>query len=68
MKPDPLRGPKLKLERAKQHIRDTETAIRDFISGNPYEMFTEIDPPIYNVWKQQTKTNKSPHPGNSEVR
>lgn len=25
-------------------------------------------PPLYNVWKQQEKTNGSRHPGNSEVR
>ena len=29
---------------------------------------TDFQPPIYNVWKQQTKTNGSNHFGNSEVR
>ena len=29
---------------------------------------TDFAPPIYNVWKQQTKTNGSNHFGNSEVR
>jgi ParB-like chromosome segregation protein Spo0J len=29
---------------------------------------TDFDPPIYNVWKQQTKTDGSSHFGNSEVR
>ena len=28
----------------------------------------DFAPPIYNVWKQQTKTNGSNHFGNSEVR
>lgn len=43
MKPDPLRGPKLKLERANRHIRDTESAVRDFILRNPYRMFSEVN-------------------------
>lgn len=43
MQPDPLRGPKLKLERAKCHIRDTEAAVRKFILGYPYEIFTKVD-------------------------
>jgi len=29
---------------------------------------TDFDPPIYNVWKQQTKSEGSSHFGNSEVR
>jgi hypothetical protein len=29
---------------------------------------TDFDPPIYNVWKQQSKTEGSSHFGNSEVR
>jgi len=29
---------------------------------------TDFDPPLYNVWKQQTKTLGSDHFGNSEVR
>lgn len=29
---------------------------------------TDFDPPIYNVWKQQTKTSGTSHFGNSEVR
>jgi hypothetical protein len=28
----------------------------------------EFDPPLYNVWKQQTKTEGPSHPGNTEVR
>ncbi len=28
---------------------------------------SDFDPPIYNIWKQQTKTTGSDHPGNSEV-
>ena len=29
---------------------------------------TDFEPPIYNIWKQQTKTSGSSHFGNSEVR
>ncbi len=29
---------------------------------------TDFEPPIYNIWKQQTKTEGSSHFGNSEVR
>lgn len=32
------------------------------------EHATDFDIPIYNIWKQQTKTNGSNHFGNSEVR
>jgi hypothetical protein len=28
----------------------------------------DFDPPLYNVWKQQEKTQGSSHYGNSEVR
>lgn len=40
---------------AKNHKSDAEHA-------------TDFDPPIYNIWKQQTKTEGSSHFGNSEVR
>ncbi len=32
------------------------------------ENWRDFDPPIYNVWKQQTKTNAVGHFGNSEAR
>lgn len=32
------------------------------------EHATDFDPPIYNVWKQQDKSNANSHFGNSEVR
>jgi hypothetical protein len=32
------------------------------------EHATDFDPPIYNIWKQQLKTNGSSHFGNSEIR
>jgi hypothetical protein len=32
------------------------------------EHATDFTPPIYNIWKQQEKTNGSSHFGNSEVR
>lgn len=32
------------------------------------EHAADFDPPIYNIWKQQTKTEGSSHFGNSEVR
>jgi len=31
------------------------------------EHATDFDPPIYNVWKQQKKTNNGDHFGNSEI-
>jgi len=32
------------------------------------EHAVEFDPPIYNIWKQQTKSSGSEHPGNSEAK
>jgi hypothetical protein len=32
------------------------------------EHANEFDPPIYNIWKQQEKSNAVSHFGNSEVR
>ena len=32
------------------------------------EHVTDFEPPLYNIWKQQTKTEGSSHFGNSEVR
>ena len=28
----------------------------------------DFESPIYNIWKQQTKSNGAKHPGNSETR
>lgn len=37
-------GPKLKIERAKGHILDLETAIKAFLNTNPYGLAREVDP------------------------
>ena len=62
---DPLRGPKLKIERARHHIRDTETAVRDFISRNPYHMFEEMN---RKTREKHIKVNlpRDPIPGDVE--
>lgn len=39
-----LRGPKLKIERAKRHIHDLHSAIVTFIQSKPYQMFEEDNP------------------------
>ena len=37
--------------------------------SKPYALHqVDFDPPLYNVWKQQEKTNGAAHYGNSEVR
>lgn len=45
---------------AEWHISDAQRAA----AGHA----TDFEPPIYNIWKQQTKTAGSGHFGNSEVR
>jgi DNA modification methylase len=50
--------------------------IKDFIGFGKFakndkttaEHLTDFDPPIYNIWKQQSKTTGVNHFGNSEVR
>ncbi|RWN24372.1 hypothetical protein [Mesorhizobium sp.] len=41
---DPLLGPKLKIERAKRHVSDFETAMKAFFESGPYELVADIDP------------------------
>lgn len=41
---DPLRNPKLKLERARTHIRDLDGLIRSFRESRPYRMTEESHP------------------------
>jgi hypothetical protein len=57
-----------------------QRTVADNISGNgniaefaktdraAAEHATDFEPPIYNIWKQQTKTDAGKHFGNSEVR
>jgi hypothetical protein len=40
----------------------------DKVDQSAAEHATDFTPPIYNIWKQQEKTNGSSHFGNSEVR
>ena len=44
MSNDPLRGPKLKVERAKHHVNDAKREIVAFINSYPYGMGEEVDP------------------------
>lgn len=54
-----------------QVIKDT---VSDFLEELPENLkptanhLTDFDPPIYNIWKQQEKSNGVNHFGNSEVR
>jgi len=41
---DPLRGVKLKIERANAHIREVSALIDTYLSPDPYERFFEVDP------------------------
>jgi hypothetical protein len=40
---DPLRGPKLKVERAKRHLADLKAAMESFFATKPHEMISEKD-------------------------
>jgi ParB-like chromosome segregation protein Spo0J len=58
------------------NLNPTDKALR--ISGNPEDLpnyqkpaashLTDFDPPIYNIWKQQEKSNTTSHFGNTEAR
>ena len=41
---DRLAGPLAKVERAKEHIRDVDAAVRAFLDGHPYVIHTKRDP------------------------
>ena len=41
---DRLRGIRLKLERAKEHVRNLESMMQDFRNINPYRFRIEDDP------------------------
>ncbi len=47
---------------------DGNSAIYGKSHRSAAEHATDFDPPIYNIWKQQTKTTGSSHFGNSETR
>lgn len=49
-----------------QEIADLQKLVKPAQNAARHE--DNFDPPIYNVWKQQTKTSGSSHYGNSEVR
>lgn len=56
---------------SKQTINDivcTEKFSKTFSDKPAAQHATDFEPPIYNVWKQQTKSDGSKHFGNSEVR
>jgi hypothetical protein len=41
---DPFESSRLKIARAKQHVKDLETGIQSFIGSEPYECVSEADP------------------------
>ena len=52
----------------KSFIENGSVADLDKTDQLSAEHATDFTPPIYNIWKQQEKTNGSSHFGNSEVR
>lgn len=47
---DPLIGPKLKIERANEHVTDLHAFIIKFMESNPTEIITERDPQGIQDW------------------
>lgn len=45
-----------------------KTVLENQIPKSHADHAIEFEPPIYNIWKQQTKSNGSKHFGNSEIR
>lgn len=56
-------GEKEEIENNEERLNALEEQNRSFAFHN-----AEFEKPIYNIWKQQTKTAGSSHFGNSEVR
>jgi len=52
----------------KDHGENGNLAILPKPDQSAAEHATDFEPPIYNVWKQQTKTAGASHFGNSEIR
>jgi transposase len=46
----------------------TETVFKNQTGKSAADHAADFDPPIYNIWKQQEKTQGAKHFGNSEVR
>jgi len=58
---NPLEGSKLKLERAKEHIRQLETEIRAFHERNPYRIVVEEEPQSGDqIYRVKIKEQPSP--------
>lgn len=56
LNPERFAGPKLKVERAKCHIRDLEATFKTFGTENPYTLFVEVDPQTReNVFRVRVK-------------
>jgi hypothetical protein len=53
-------------------IKVTDDFVNSVLENQTYKAAashaTDFEPPIYNIWKQQTKSEGSSHFGNSEVR
>ena len=57
MNPDPLSGPKLKIERAKRHIKELHAEVATFLSRKPYERVTEknVEKGVYELKVRMTE-------------
>ena len=60
-KPDPLEGPKLKIERANAHIIELRPLVQIFCEGQPYTSRLEVEPDGQRALK--VKFDPSPIPG-----
>ncbi len=56
------------VEVPQQTIADWMKDFTEKLAADNSVKWTDFDPPIYNVWKQQNKSSKVDHFGNSEVR
>jgi hypothetical protein len=57
MKPDPLSGPRLKIERAKRHIKELQTDVRALLDRKPHKIVTDknVEKGMYEVKVQMTE-------------
>ena len=56
------------VEVPRQTVTDWENKFAETSISEESANFSDFEVPLYNVWKQQTKSNKVDHFGNSEVR
>lgn len=56
------------VEVPRQTIADWENEFAEKCQNHNSANLSDFDPPLYNIWKQQSKSNKVDHFGNSEPR